>query len=82
MHFTPSRTACIRAASVLIGGLYLTELLYRHSMRPAMIAHHVLTIFAMSLTLVMLEERADPSFILSGWCWLFQATTEQLTFMA
>lgn len=34
----------------------------------------------MCLSLTLLYTLRDPSFALSGWLWMFQATTEQLTF--
>jgi len=34
----------------------------------------------MSLAMTLVYTERDPSFALTGWLWLFQATTEQLTF--
>lgn len=36
----------------------------------------------MSFIVVMLDRTRDPSFVLSGLIWVFQATTEQTTFIA
>lgn len=49
-------------------------------MRLPMVAHHFLTIFVMSFIVVMLDRTHDPSFLLSGLIWIFQATTEQCKF--
>jgi hypothetical protein len=37
-------------------------------------------VFIMSLAMTLVYTERDPSFALTGWLWLFQATTEQLTF--
>jgi hypothetical protein len=72
----------IRTAVTLITVLYLFEMIYREKMRFAMLCHHCLTIFASGFMIVLLDKTQDPSFILTGTLWLFQATTEQLTFVA
>lgn len=72
----------VRASASLVSSLYLFELFYREKMRFAMICHHTLTVFATSFVIILLDKTSDPSFILSGSLWLFQATTEQLTFIA
>lgn len=72
----------LRAAACLIAALYLFELIYRYRMTYPMIAHHAITCFAISLSLVMLERLQDPSFALTGLLWIFQATTEQTVFIA
>ncbi|CEH19546.1 hypothetical protein CBOM_06857 [Ceraceosorus bombacis] len=82
LAFTERRTELMRACATLIGGLYVFELIWRSTMRPTMIAHHIITLFVMSLAIVLLSKLSDPSFVLTGLLWLFQATTEQTTFVA
>ena len=72
----------IRASSALITSLYLFEMIYRERMRFAMLCHHCLTIFAIGFVMVLMDKTQDPSFVITGSLWLFQATTEQLTFVA
>lgn len=81
-QITMSRIDCIRAAAILICGLYPFELTHRVKMRWPMIIHHFLTLFAIILTCVMLERTQDPSFLSTAIVWLFQATTEQTTFVS
>ncbi|CEH16947.1 hypothetical protein CBOM_03029 [Ceraceosorus bombacis] len=70
-----------RAAVLIISELYLFELIYRAKMRPPMIAHHILTVFAISFTIILVDRRHDPAYLCCGLAWLFQATTEQTTFI-
>lgn len=82
LDFTVDKLEMIRTAVTLITVLYLFEMIYREKMRFAMLCHHCLTIFASGFMIVLLDKTQDPSFILTGTLWLFQATTEQLTFVA
>ncbi|WVQ62172.1 uncharacterized protein L199_000310 [Kwoniella botswanensis] len=72
---------CVRLAGVLTVALYLFELIFRFNMRLPLVAHHILTIFAISLGVTTNEYTQNPTFMLSGIIWLFQATTEQPTFI-
>ncbi|WVF70458.1 hypothetical protein IAT40_005248 [Kwoniella sp. CBS 6097] len=72
---------CVRLAGVLTVALYIFELVFRFNMRLPLVAHHVLTIFAISLGVTTLEYTQNPCYMLSGIIWLFQATTEQPTFI-
>ncbi|OCF34054.1 hypothetical protein I316_04401 [Kwoniella heveanensis BCC8398] len=72
---------CVRLAGVLTVALYIFELVFRFNMRLPLVAHHVLTIFAISLGVTTLEYTQNPCYMLSGIVWLFQATTEQPTFV-
>ncbi|EIW72766.1 hypothetical protein TREMEDRAFT_25944, partial [Tremella mesenterica DSM 1558] len=45
------------------------------------IIHHFLTIIAISFTVTMFEYTESMSFFISAVIWLFQATTEQFTFI-
>ncbi|WWC58712.1 uncharacterized protein I303_101256 [Kwoniella dejecticola CBS 10117] len=72
---------CVRLAGVLTVALYLFELIFRFNMRLPLVAHHILTIFAISLGVTTMEYTQNPTFMLSGIIWLFQATTEQPTFV-
>ncbi|KAJ9475838.1 hypothetical protein PHBOTO_005917 [Pseudozyma hubeiensis] len=81
-EFSVWRLNVLRASACLIAALYLYELIYRYRMTYPMISHHMITCFAMSLSLVMLERQQDPSFAITGLLWIFQATTEQTVFVA
>ncbi|WWC86258.1 uncharacterized protein L201_001131 [Kwoniella dendrophila CBS 6074] len=72
---------CVRLAGVLTAALYIFELVFRFNMRLPLVAHHVLTIFAISLGVTAVEYTQNPTYMLSGLIWLFQATTEQPTFI-
>ncbi|WVQ97456.1 hypothetical protein IAU59_004569 [Kwoniella sp. CBS 9459] len=72
---------CVRLAGVLTVALYIFELVFRFNMRLPLVAHHILTIFAISLGVTTLEYTQNPCYMLSGIIWLFQATTEQPTFI-
>ncbi|WRT64163.1 uncharacterized protein IL334_001092 [Kwoniella shivajii] len=74
-------TRCTRLAAVLTVALYIFELIFRFNMRLPLIAHHILTIFAVSLAVTAVEYTQHPGYMLSGIIWLFQATTEQPTFV-
>lgn len=80
--FTVVSINILRAAGCLIAGLYIFELIYRYRMTYPMIFHHAITCFVMSLALVMLERLQDPSFALTSVLWMYQATTEQTSFLA
>ncbi|WWD09406.1 hypothetical protein V865_007529 [Kwoniella europaea PYCC6329] len=71
---------CLRTAGVLVSALYIFELIYRLKMRIPMIAHHFLTIIAISFTVTVFEYTQSMSYLISAVIWLFQATTEQPTF--
>ncbi|KAK4688064.1 hypothetical protein P7C73_g2064, partial [Tremellales sp. Uapishka_1] len=71
----------LRTGGTVISALYIFELIYRLKMRLPLIAHHFLTIIAISFTVTCFEYTEDPSFIGSAVIWLFQATTEQPTFV-
>ncbi|PWN98626.1 hypothetical protein FA09DRAFT_338468 [Tilletiopsis washingtonensis] len=81
-EFTARTLEMERAGVTLVAMLYVFELVYRDSMRGPMIAHHIITVFIMSLAMTLVYTERDPSFALTGWLWLFQATTEQLTFVS
>nr|XP_019015063.1 uncharacterized protein I206_01151 [Kwoniella pini CBS 10737]OCF53844.1 hypothetical protein I206_01151 [Kwoniella pini CBS 10737] len=72
---------CLRTAGVLTSALYIFELIYRLKMRMPMIAHHFLTIIAISFTVTVFEYTQSMSYLCSAIIWLFQATTEQPTFI-
>ncbi|SNX87762.1 uncharacterized protein MEPE_06473 [Melanopsichium pennsylvanicum] len=82
LNFSVVRLNVLRASACLLAALYLFELVYRYRMTYPMIFHHLITCFAMSLSLVMLERLSDPSYALTGLLWIFQATTEQTVFAA
>lgn len=82
LRFALWKVNVVRACACLIAALYLFELIYRYRMTYPMIAHHLITCFAMSLALVMCERLQDPSYVITGLLWIFQATTEQTTFVA
>ncbi|WVQ82767.1 hypothetical protein IAT38_004899 [Cryptococcus sp. DSM 104549] len=70
----------LRTAGALTSALYIFELVYRVTMRMPLIAHHFLTIIAISITVTMFEYTQSMSYLVSAVIWLFQATTEQPTF--
>ncbi|WVW82297.1 hypothetical protein I302_104303 [Kwoniella bestiolae CBS 10118] len=72
---------CLRTGGVLVSALYIFELIYRLKMRTPMIAHHFLTIIAISFTVTVFEYTQSMSYLNSAVIWLFQATTEQPTFL-
>jgi len=82
LRFSKNSVDCVRGAACLIAVLYFFELTYREKMRVQMLAHHIITVFISSFILIMLDRTNDPSFILTGNLWLFQATAEQTTFVA
>ncbi|KAK0561031.1 hypothetical protein OC844_003435, partial [Tilletia horrida] len=67
----------LRVAATLIASNYVFEMIYRPRMRYPMIAHHLLTLFLIMLSLSVLYEVKDPSILLSGNCLMFLATLEQ-----
>ncbi|OCF55462.1 hypothetical protein L486_06946 [Kwoniella mangroviensis CBS 10435] len=71
---------CLRTAGVLVSALYIFELIYKLKMRIPMIAHHFLSIIAISFTVTVFEYTQSMSYLISAVIWLFQATTEQPTF--
>ncbi|WWC58717.1 uncharacterized protein I303_101261 [Kwoniella dejecticola CBS 10117] len=71
----------LRTAGILTSALYIFELIYRLKMRIPMIAHHFLTIIAISFTVTVFEYTQSMSYLCSAIIWLFQATTEQPTFV-
>ncbi|KAE8221839.1 hypothetical protein CF319_g4869 [Tilletia indica] len=72
----------VRVAALLVASNYVFEMIYRPRMRYPMIAHHILTLFLMMLTLSVLYEVKDPTMLLSGNMLMFLATLEQPTFLA
>ncbi|WVR05902.1 hypothetical protein IAU60_002928 [Kwoniella sp. DSM 27419] len=72
---------CVRLAGTLVAALYIYELVFRFNMRLPLVAHHILTIFAISLGVTTVEMTQNPRYMLSCVLWLFQATTEQPTFV-
>ncbi|WVQ85398.1 hypothetical protein IAT38_007563 [Cryptococcus sp. DSM 104549] len=72
---------CLRTAALTVSALYVFELIYRVKMRIPLIAHHFLTVATMSMTVTALEYTQSPTYLISGLIWLFQATTEQPTFL-
>ncbi|KAK8865951.1 hypothetical protein IAR55_001100 [Kwoniella newhampshirensis] len=73
---------CLRTGGVVVSGLYVFELVYRLKTRIPLIIHHFLTIFAISFTVSVFEYTQSMTYLISAVVWLFQATTEQLTFVA
>jgi hypothetical protein len=82
LEYTRLNMHLIRCTGALVSALYLFELIYREKMRPSMMIHHTLTVFATSYIAVQLDKTHDPSLFLTANLWLFQATTEQVTFLA
>ncbi|RXK42465.1 hypothetical protein M231_00019 [Tremella mesenterica] len=80
-HYTLWGLRCLRTAGTIISSLYCFELIHRLHMRIPMIIHHFLTIIAISFTVTMFEYTESMSFFISAVIWLFQATTEQFTFI-
>ncbi|WVF70459.1 hypothetical protein IAT40_005249 [Kwoniella sp. CBS 6097] len=81
-NYQLSHVQCMRFAALLICILYIFELIFRYGhMRLPLIAHHFLTIFAISLTLTLFEYNQSSTYMLSAVIWLLQATTEQPTFL-
>ncbi|GFZ43542.1 hypothetical protein JCM24511_01262 [Saitozyma sp. JCM 24511] len=72
---------CLRTGGTLISSLYIFELIYRLKMRMPLIVHHFLTIFAISFTVSVWEYTESMTYMVSAVVWLFQATTEQPTFV-
>ncbi|WRT64160.1 uncharacterized protein IL334_001089 [Kwoniella shivajii] len=72
---------CLRTGGVLVSALYIFELIYRLKMRLPLIAHHFLTIIAISFTVTVFEYTQSMTYLISAVIWLFQATTEQPTFI-
>ncbi|WVF70462.1 hypothetical protein IAT40_005252 [Kwoniella sp. CBS 6097] len=72
---------CLETAGTVISALYIFELIYRLKMRIPMIIHHFLTIFAISFTVTVFEYTQSMTYLISAVIWLFQATTEQPTFL-
>lgn len=70
-----------RCAVTVTAALYCWELTYRDDMRLPLIIHHVLTVFAVAFTITIFEKTQSPTYMVSGLIWLFQATTEQPTFV-
>ncbi|KAL7424715.1 hypothetical protein Q5752_000399 [Cryptotrichosporon argae] len=79
-HYGLWQLQTLRTSGVLISALYIFELVYRVKMRLPMIAHHFLTIFAISFTVTVFEYTESMTYLNSAIIWLFQATTEQPTF--
>ncbi|KAE8190518.1 hypothetical protein A4X06_0g6903 [Tilletia controversa] len=71
-----------RIAAMLIASNYVFEMIYRPRMRYPMVAHHILTLFLIMLSMSVLYEVKDPTVLLSGNMLMFLATLEQPTFLA
>ncbi|ODO07179.1 hypothetical protein L198_00758 [Cryptococcus wingfieldii CBS 7118] len=80
-HYRLWEVQCLRTGGVLVSALYIFELVYRLKMRLPLIAHHFLTIIAISFTVSVFEYTMSMSYMVSAIIWLFQATTEQPTFL-
>ncbi|WWD17858.1 hypothetical protein CI109_102302 [Kwoniella shandongensis] len=80
-RYTLWEVQCLRTGGVVISGLYVFELIYRLRMRPPLIVHHFLTIIAISFTVSVFEYTQSMTYLISAVIWLFQATTEQFTFV-
>ncbi|RXK42464.1 hypothetical protein M231_00018 [Tremella mesenterica] len=80
-HYSLTGVGSLRTAGTLISSLYCFELVYRLHMRLPVIAHHFLTILAISLSWTLFENTQSMSFYVSAIIWLFYATTDQLTFV-
>ncbi|GFZ50808.1 hypothetical protein JCM24511_08566 [Saitozyma sp. JCM 24511] len=72
---------CVRMSGVVIVGLYTFELIFRFDMRPPLIAHHFCTIAVISYGACVMEYTQSPAIGSTAIIWLFQATTEQATFV-
>ncbi|KAK0545539.1 hypothetical protein OC845_005061 [Tilletia horrida] len=72
----------LRIAATFVASNYVVEMIYRPRMRLPMIAHHLLTLFLIMLSLSILYEVKNPSILLSGNMLMFLATLEQPTFIA
>ncbi|KAK9897917.1 hypothetical protein P389DRAFT_210293 [Cystobasidium minutum MCA 4210] len=80
--YTVERADLIKVAATIVSLLYLFEIVYRESMRTQMLIHHSATLFAVCLVSGTLDSTHHPSILVTGLVWLFQASTEQLTFIA
>ena len=80
-HYTLTGVHCAKLAAVVVSGLYLFELAYRDSLRFPMLVHHFPTLFAILFVISVNEKTDDPTIIVTGLLWLFQATTEQSVFI-
>ncbi|KAL8291959.1 hypothetical protein RQP46_001425 [Phenoliferia psychrophenolica] len=79
-HYTVTNIHCIMVAATMITTLYLFELTYRSVMRLQMLMHHFCTVFAVIFVIACLQTTQDPSLFVTGLCWIFQASTEQVQF--
>ncbi|GAA5988581.1 hypothetical protein JCM11641_004609 [Rhodosporidiobolus odoratus] len=68
-------TACMISAN------YVFEMIYRDSMRPSLLAHHLFTLLAIMSLFISIENNFHPATVTIGVIWLFQATTEQSIFI-
>ncbi|KAL8291969.1 hypothetical protein RQP46_001435 [Phenoliferia psychrophenolica] len=79
-NYTVSNIHCLKVAGTMVTTLYLFELTYRSVMRLQMLTHHFCTVFAVIFVIACLGETQDPSLFVTGVCWIFQASTEQVQF--
>ncbi|KAF9029329.1 hypothetical protein BDZ89DRAFT_1014422, partial [Hymenopellis radicata] len=81
-QYTVVHASELRVCVTVITGLYLYELIYRHSMRIPLMAHHLFTLFAILFVAISTQISANPAVFPAGLIWVFQATTEQSIFIA
>ncbi|GAA5888855.1 hypothetical protein JCM6882_002878 [Rhodosporidiobolus microsporus] len=80
--YTQLGVQCITVTSCMIAALYVFEMVYRESLRPSLLAHHLCTLLAIISLFVSIENSYHPATVTVGVIWLFQATTEQSIFVA
>ncbi|KAJ3042487.1 hypothetical protein HDV00_007258 [Rhizophlyctis rosea] len=61
--------------------LYAFELIYRCTMRTSLLVHHLATMFLISFIFAVMYKTQHPAYFQLGLSFVYQATTEQSTFI-